>query len=300
MDKKCGFVAIIGRPNVGKSTLLNNILKEKVSITSSKPQTTRFQIRGILNEERGQIVFVDTPGLHIPKSELGKYLNTTALRAKTDCDLILYVVDLTRPPGEEEKNIINNLKNINKPVIMVLNKQDKGTGFVNEYIKLWQENIGNEKNILRYYIPLSALEGKNVAELLDIIFSLLPESPPFYPMDMLSDFPLKLNISEIIREKILNILKDELPYSTAVLVEDIVTRKENIIYIKAIILVERDSQKGIVIGRNGQMIKKIGELSRKEIELILEKKVFLDLHVKVERNWQENPLILKKLGYYTI
>jgi len=298
MQKKCGFVAIIGRPNVGKSTLLNTILKEKVSIISSKPQTTRFQIRGIFNDERGQIVFVDTPGLHIPKNELGKYLNTAALKAKTDCDLVLYMVDLTRPPGEEEINIIENLKDINKPVIMVLNKQDKGTGFANDYIKLWQEKIDREKDPLKYYIPISALEGRNINELLEAIFSLLPEGPPYYPEDILSDFPLKLNISEIIREKLFNTLKKELPYSTAVMVEEIVPRKENLTYIKAIILVERESQKGIVIGKNGQVLKKIGEMARREIEFILEKKVYLELQVKVEKNWQENPLILKKLGYY--
>ncbi|MGE4357115.1 MAG: GTPase Era [Candidatus Omnitrophota bacterium] len=298
MNKKCGFVAIAGRPNVGKSTLLNTILKEKVSIISPKPQTTRFQIRGILNEERGQIIFVDTPGLHIPKNELGKYLNLSALKAISDCDLILYMVDLTRPPGEEEKNIIENIKEVCKPVIMALNKQDKGTGFVNDYIKFWQDNAGEKKDILKYYIPVSALEGKNVAELLEVIFTLLPENPPFYPEDILSDFPMKLNISEIIREKMLNILKEELPYSTAVMIEEMTPRKDNLVYIKAIILVERDSQKGIVIGKNGQMVKKIGELARKEIEFILEKRVYLDLQVKVEKNWQENPLILKKLGYY--
>ncbi|MCM8766240.1 MAG: GTPase Era [Candidatus Omnitrophica bacterium] len=298
MRKKCGFVAILGRPNVGKSTLLNTILKEKISIISSKPQTTRFQIRGILNEERGQIIFVDTPGLHLPKSELGKYLNISALKAKTDCDLILYMVDLTRPPGEEEKNIIDNLKDIDKPVIMVLNKQDKGTGFVNDYIKFWQENVVKEKDSLKYYIPISALEEKNVSQLLDVIFSLLPEGEPFYPEDIISDFPLKLNISEIIREKILNLLREELPYSTAVMVEEFAPRKEDFVYIKAVILVERDSQKPIVIGKNGQMIRKIGEMAREEIEALLEKKIYLELLVKVEKNWQENPLILKKLGYF--
>ncbi|MCM8778972.1 MAG: GTPase Era [Candidatus Omnitrophica bacterium] len=298
MPKKCGFVAIMGRPNVGKSTLLNTILGEKVSIVSPKPQTTRFQIRGILNEERGQIIFVDTPGMHIPKTELGKYLNVTALKAKTDCDLILYMVDLTRPPGEEEKNIIRNLSTIDKPVIMVLNKQDKGTGFVNEYIKFWQENMRRENDPLKYYIPVSALEGKNIPQLLEVIFSLLPESQPFYPEDILSDFPLRLNISEIIREKILNTLKEELPYSTAVMVEEMLPRREDLLYIKAIILVERESQKGIVVGKKGEMIKKIGERARKEIETLLEKKVYLELFVKVEKNWQENPLILKKLGYY--
>jgi len=296
-DFHSGFVAILGRPNVGKSTLLNSILKEKVSIISKIPQTTRFQIRGILNEDRGQIVFVDTPGIHIPKTELGKYLNSAALKAKKDSDLILYMVDLTRPPGEEERIITEQLKDSEKPVVMLLNKIDEGTGYLNDYIRLWQE-VFKEKDPLKYFIPISALKGKETSELIEIIFSLLPEGQPYYPEDILSDFPQKLNIAEIIREKLLNLLREELPHSIAVMVDEMIQRKENLTYIKAIILVERDSQKGIVIGKNGEMLKKVGELARKEIEELLEKRIFLELFVKTEKKWQENPYILRRLGYF--
>lgn len=300
MQKKfrCGFVAILGRPNVGKSTLLNSILKEKVSIISKVPQTTRFQIRGILNEERGQIIFVDTPGLHIPKSKLGEYLNSIALKAKKDSDLILYMVDLTRPPGEEEKIICEQLKDAKVPVIMVLNKLDIDKGFINDYIRLWQENVPKESDPLEYFIPISSLKGKNIPRLLEAIFSLLPQNEPYYPEDILSDFPQRLNIAEIIREKLLNSLREELPHSVAVMVDEMILRKENLYYIKAIILVERDSQKAIVIGKKGELLKRIGEIARKEIEELLEKKVYLELYVKTEKKWQENPYILRRLGYF--
>lgn len=296
MEKKSGFVAILGRPNVGKSTLLNTLLKEKVSIISKIPQTTRFQIRGILNEERGQIIFVDTPGFHLSKNQLSKYLNSAALKAKKDADLILYMVDLTRSVGEEERVLVSQLKDSERPIIMVLNKIDLSEGFLNDYVKLWQE-APKEKDPLKYFIPVSSLKGDNISNLIEEIFSLLPVAQPYYPEDILSDFPQRLNIAEIIREKLLNSLREELPHSVAVMTDEMISRKNNLTYIKAIILVERDSQKSIVIGKKGEMLKKIGELARKEIEELLEKKVYLELFVKTEKKWQENPYILRRLGY---
>lgn len=293
----CGFVAILGRPNVGKSTLLNYILGEKISIISATPQTTRFQIRGIFNDKRGQIVFVDTPGMHISKDKLGRFLNNMVLKAKEDADLILYMVDLTRFPAKEEEIIMKELKKSKVPLIMVLNKMDKGAGYVSDYIRAW-EKIKVEKDPLVSYIPISSTKGKNIEELLATIFSHLPAGPRYYPEEILSDFPQRLAIADIIREKFLQFLREELPHSLAVLIEELQPRSEKLTYIKASILVDKESHKQMVIGKEGQLIKRVGQLSRKEIEEFLEKKVYLDLWVKVERKWQENPFILKRLGYF--
>ena len=298
--KKCGFVAILGRPNVGKSTLLNALLKEKISIVSSVPQTTRFRIRGILNLENAQIIFIDTPGLHLFKDDLALYLNNIAKKSVEDTDLILYLVDVTRSIGNEEMVIMNFLLNYNHlPMIMGLNKIDLGTDFLNHYIERWEVLLKEKKkeNPVKFYIPLSAKKGKNLDKLTEAIINLLPERDfLFYPEKETTDFPLSFRISEIIREKLLLFLKEELPHSCAVIVEEM-EEKENIVYIYASILVNRTSQKKIIIGKGGSFIKKIGTEARKDLELLLKRKVYLELYVKVIKDWQKRPRILKEIGY---
>lgn len=298
--KKCGFVAILGRPNVGKSTLLNALLKEKISIVSSVPQTTRFRIRGILNLENAQIVFIDTPGLHLFKDDLALYLNNIAKKSVEDTDLILYLVDVTRSIGNEEMVIMNFLLNYTHlPMIMGLNKIDLGTDFLNHYIERWEALLKEKKkeNPVKFYIPLSAKKGKNLDKLTEAIVNLLPERDfLFYPEKETTDFPLSFRISEIIREKLLLFLKEELPHSCAVVVEEM-EEKENIVYIYASILVNRTSQKKIIIGKGGSFIKKIGTEARKDLEVLLKRKVYLELYVKVVKDWQKRPRILKEIGY---
>ncbi|MCM8824154.1 MAG: GTPase Era [Candidatus Omnitrophica bacterium] len=296
---KCGFVAIIGRPNVGKSTLMNALVCNKISIVSDVPQTTRYLIKGILNWNNTQVVFVDSPGMHAFKDSLTEYLNDIAKKSLVDVELVLYVVDMSRPPGLEETKIMDFLvrKGPSK-VIMVLNKIDVKRKFINEYIDLWQKKIkeNNINNPIVYYIPVSAKLGKNLDKLKEAISEQLPFSPPFYDKDVITDFPLKFRLADIIREKIFLNLKEEIPHSTAVEVMDI-EDKGNVFYISTVIYVNRKSQKRIVIGKGGEMLAKIGKSSRLEIEKILNKKVYLELWVKVLPNWQDKPRILRELGY---
>ncbi|HDM37643.1 MAG TPA: GTPase Era [Candidatus Omnitrophica bacterium] len=294
---KAGFVVLVGRPNVGKSTLLNNLLGKKISIISKVPQTTRFAIRGILNDERGQIIFVDTPGVYLSKKKLSKFLSNRTFTIKDEADLVLYIVDLTRMPHKEEKEVINQLHNINKPVIMALNKRDLGQFYADSYIELWKKLTDKKTDPLKYFISISALEKRGLEELVDIIFEFLPESPPLYPQDIISDLPEKLLIADIVREKIFNLTYEEVPHSIAVRVDEIKERKNNLIYIQATILVERQSQRAIIIGKQGKFLKEIGKQAREELEQNYQKRVYLELWVKVEKGWQNNTLILKELGY---
>jgi GTP-binding protein Era len=296
-DFRCGFVAILGRPNVGKSTLLNALVGGKISIISSIPQTTRHQIRGILNLENAQIIFVDTPGIHSFKDTLASHLNIVAKKSIQGCDLLLYVVDISRSIGREEETIMDLLASQKIKVIMVLNKIDLGTNFINDYINLWKEKTKDKVDPLIYYLPTSAKTGKNIDKLKEVIVENLPQQSPFYDKDTLTDFPLKFRISDIIREKLFLNLKKELPHSLAVEVEEI-QEKENIFYIRINIYVNRVSQKKIVIGEEGQLLKNIGKEARIEIEEILKKKVYLDIWVKVLEDWQKKSRILKELGYW--
>ena len=297
LTMKSGFVAIVGRPNTGKSTLLNYLLGEKVSIVSNIPQTTRFQARGVYNDERGQIVFVDTPGMHIPEDGLGRYLNDAVMQAKDNTDVVLYIADTTRKPKEEEENIVRQLKISKAPVIMALNKIDKGKGHTEDYLEFWQK-IMPEKNPLVISIPISAKTGENTDRLLQEIFSHLAEGEPYYPPEILTDFPRRLAISDIIREKFLKRLHEELPHSLAVLVEEITERSKELTYIKAVILLEKQNHKQMAIGHGGHLIKEAGQEARKELEEMFEKKIYLELTAKVVPKWQENPQILKQLGYF--
>ncbi|MBU1133594.1 MAG: GTPase Era [Candidatus Omnitrophica bacterium] len=305
VDFRTGFVAILGRPNVGKSTLLNKVIENKISIISPIPQTTRHQIRGILNLKDAQIVFVDTPGIHSFKDNLSAHLNTIAKKTLSGCDLILYVVDTSRGIGKEEEVITNILVTQEIKTIMVLNKIDLGEKFLNDYINFWEAKK-NEKQIkespLIYYLPLSAKTGKNIDNLKDLIVDNLPAGHPFYDTDTITDFPLKFRISDIVREKLFLQLRNELPHSLAVEVEDIqekeTRRKEAITHIKVNIYVSRESQRKIVIGKAGAILKETGSASRQEIEKIVGRKVFLNIKVLVLKGWQESPRILKELGYW--
>jgi GTP-binding protein Era len=301
---KSGFVAIIGRPNAGKSTLLNALVGSKISIVSPVPQTTRHQIRGILNLKETQIVFVDTPGVHSFSDPLTSHLNGLASHSLEGCDLIIYVADVTRIPGPEEREVIKILLRQDTKVIMALNKTDLNTKYLNEYITLWQSEAESKKtkDFLLFYLPISAASGKNVDELLSVVIENLPEQPAFYDTDTQTDFPLTYRVADCVREKLFLQLQEELPHSIAVEVENIEDTKTKsgkpIANIIVNIYVNRDSQKRIIIGAKGEMLKSVGSQATGDLEKMLNKKVFLQLWVKVMDDWQNKPRILKELGYW--
>ncbi len=296
---RCGVVSIVGRPNVGKSTLLNAIIREKVAIVSRVPQTTRNQIRGIYNDERGQIIFVDTPGLVLGKDKLDKYLKKACLSTIHEADCIIHLVDANESTGREEEELVERLNDVKVPIIVGLNKVDKKGKNIHEYISLWERTKGKSITALDSIVllPLSGKTGTNKEKLLDLLFERLPAGPALYPTDTISDMPQKLLVAEIIREKLLGLLRDEVPHSIAVIVEVMEPRKGNVTYIRAVILVERDSQKEIVIGKRGDMLKKVGTLARVELEGLLGTKIFLETYVKAKSKWRDNVGLLEQLGY---
>jgi GTP-binding protein Era len=290
---RSGFVAIVGRPNVGKSTLLNKILGEKIVITSDKPQTTRNRIQGIHNVPGGQIVFIDTPGIHKAKSRLNKFMVDEALSAVQGVDVILYLVDGSADPAKETSMIKDVLGNVDAPVILVLNKID-----------LFPKNDLLERLLcygevypFKEIIPVSAFSGDGVEQLVQLVHGLLPEGPCYFPDDILTDLPERFIVAEIIREKIFRLTRDEVPYSVAIVIDSFKEREDGLVSIQATINVERDSQKGIVIGKKAEMLKKIGSQARQEIERLLDTKVFLELFVRVSSEWSENSRLLKEFGY---
>ena len=293
--KKCGFVAILGRPNVGKSTLLNQILGQKIVITTDKAQTTRKRIKGILTEDRGQIIFVDTPGVHRPLNKLGEFLLDEAKVAVPDADLVLFLVDGSEPAGKGDKWIVENiLKQSKIPVVLVMNKVDK----IKKTEKV-EENLISYKTLFEENIPvvrISAKTGRNKDTLLSNIFKKLPEGDYLYPEDVVTEENMRSVAEEIIREKVLLNTQDEIPHSVAIKVERY-EEKEDIDRIYATIFCEQKSQKGILIGKGGNLLKKIGTDARLELENIVEKKVFLGLEVKVEKDWRKKDKILKDFGY---
>ena len=292
-------MAIVGRTNTGKSTLLNYILGKKVAIVSKIPQTTRNIIRGILTEKRGQIIFVDTPGIHKPKHRLGKYMNILAEDSASGADLIMHLVDSSERVGEEEEMVVNYLKAASAPIVLALNKIDLGGKFVPEYLKLWEEKKGKtlqELGDALIVIPISALKGTNIDRLLEVLFSHLPEGQELYPQEVISDFSERLSYADIIREKLFECMREELPYSIGVLVDEIAERSKKLTYIRADILVERDSQKAIVIGDKGKVMKNVGSLARKELEGALGRKVYLELNAKVKPGWRQDTEILRQMG----
>jgi GTP-binding protein Era len=299
VDYRCGMVSIVGRPNVGKSTLLNTIVEEKVSIVSPIPQTTRNQIRGIYNDKRGQIIFIDTPGLHIGKDRLDKFMNKTSSSTMNDADCIVYLVDPTRKVGPEEEEIAHRLKTVKSPLIMALNKIDLKPKYLPDYIALWEKVKGKPVQEMENFmmITLSGRKGTQVDQLLDIIFGYLPIGPALYPLDIVSDVPQKMIISDIIREKLLGVLRDELPHSVGVIIEQMESRRGKATHITAQIMVEKDSQKEIVIGKGGNVLKKVGTQARLELEDLLGNKVFLELYVKTYKHWRDDLMALQEQGY---
>ncbi len=294
---KSGFVALIGRPNVGKSTLINNVLGQKISIISSKPQTTRNQIRGIYTTEQEQIIFIDTPGIHKPQHELGNYMNKESISTLSDVDLILLLIDGTSDYGKGDEFVLELLKNITTPVFLVVNKID----LIRDKNRLL-ESIVKFQNQFSFaeVFYISAMNGENVNALLKSISNYLEEGPKYYPEDQISDHPEVFVIGEIIREKVLTLTEQEVPHSVAVVVEEMKHDEENpdLLNIRATIFVERPSQKKIIIGSQGSMIKKIGTFARKDMLKIVGQKIYLELWVKVEENWRNKKTQLRKMGYF--
>ncbi len=290
---KSGFIAVIGRPNVGKSTLINSLIGQKIAIMSDKPQTTRNRILCILTQEDAQIVFLDTPGIHKPKHKLGEYMVRAAENTLKEVDAILFVVDATEDMGAGEFYILERLQATNKPVILIVNKLDlidksRVLPIISRYADKYQfEGV----------VPISAREKTNLDGLLTEIKKYLPEGPQYYPEDMVTDQPERLIVAELVREKVLQLTREEIPHAVAVDVDEMTTRANQDVYIRATIYVERDSQKGIVIGSRGKLLKDIGALARKDIETLLGSKVFLDLWVKVKKDWRNRDNVLKGFGF---
>ena len=289
---RSGFVALAGRPNAGKSTLINSLIGEKVAIVSSKPQTTRSEIRGIYTDEECQIIFTDTPGIHKPKFRLESRMNKEAADVIQGVDLIYLVVDASVPYAKGDEFVLNMVKNTGLPVFLILNKLDKmQPENIVKVIQQWQERYDFAE-----YFPLSAKFGRSFEDLVKTTRKYLPEGGLLYPAEMTSDGAENFRIAELIREKILTQTEDEVPHAAAVLIENKEFKKDKV-YIQAMILVERDSQKGIMIGKQGQMLKKIGSLAREDIEKLLGKKVFLELFVRVENEWRSRDARITEYGY---
>jgi len=291
---RSGFVALIGRPNVGKSTLLNRVIGQKIAIMSDKPQTTRNKIQGVYTDDDAQIIFIDTPGVHKPKHKLGDFMVKVALNALREVDLILFMVNAEEGFGRGEAFIVERLNEINTPVFLVINKIDRI--HPDELLPL----IDRYKDLHPFaeIVPISALEGNNVERLLEQIKQRLPEGPQYYPPDQITDHPEQFIIAELIREKALHLTREEVPHSIAVVVERIERREETgTVYVGAVIVVERDSQKGIIIGKQGRMLKEIGQRARADIEALLGSRVFLELWVKVQKDWRNRLAQLRDFGF---
>lgn len=288
-----GFVAILGRPNVGKSTFLNRVVGQKIAIMSDKAQTTRNKIQGIYTEDDAQIVFIDTPGIHKPHSRLGDFMVESALSTLNEVDAVLFMVNATQKRGRGDDFIIERLKNVKKPIYLVINKidqihPDKLLQIMDDY-----------RNTLDYaeVFPISALEGNNCPELIESLVNTLPEGPQYYPADQITDHPERFIAGELIREKVLELTREEVPHSVAVVVDRIHREDAEKVLVQVTIVVERNSQKGIIIGKGGKMLKQIGVKARKDIELMLGDKVYLELWVKVQPNWKDRQVDLQALGY---
>lgn len=290
---RSGFVAILGRPNVGKSTFLNRVVGQKIAIMSDKAQTTRNKIQGIYTDDKAQIVFIDTPGIHKPHSRLGDFMVESALSTLNEVDAILFMVNATQARGRGDDFIIERLKNVKKPIYLVINKIDQI--HPNKLLEI----MDDYKDTLNYteVFPISALEGNNCPELVESLIGELPEGPQFYPEDQITDHPERFIAGELIREKVLELTREEVPHSVAVVVDRIAREDENKVLVQATIVVERNSQKGIIIGKGGKMLKQIGVKARKDIELMLGDKVYLELWVKVQPNWKDRQVDLQSLGY---
>ena len=293
-EKKCGYAAIIGRPNVGKSTLMNHLIGQKIAITSEKPQTTRNRIETVYTDEEGQIIFLDTPGMiHETRNKLGEFMMDVSVGTLSDADVVLWLVEPSSYVGEEDKNIVRALKKIETPVILVINKTDTIEKTAVAHIMDSWSRIFSFAEI----IPVSGLRAVNLDTLRDAIFRYLPEGPLLFDEDTLTDQPMRAIAAEVIREKALRLLTAEIPHGIAVTVERYHEREDGVTEIEASIICEKASHKGIVIGKGGTMLKKIGTAARYDLEKMTGGKVFLKLFVKVRNHWRDNPQMLKNYGY---
>lgn len=288
-----GFIALVGRPNVGKSTLLNRIVGEKIAIMSDKAQTTRNKIQGIYTTKEAQLVFIDTPGIHKPKTQLGDFMVESAYSAIREVDAVIFMIAADEKRGKGDDMIMERLKNSDVPVYLVVNKidkvhPDKLLPLIDDY---------RQQMEFKEIIPLSATEGNNFEHLMETLVAQMPEGPQFYPEDQLTDHPEYFVVSELVREKVLLLTRDEVPHSVAVVVDSMKRNENNKVHVQATIIVERDSQKGIIIGKGGKMLKDIGTKARRDIENLLGDKVFLELWVKVQKDWRDKKVYLSDYGY---
>lgn len=290
---KSGFVSIIGRPNVGKSTFVNQVIGQKIAITSDKAQTTRNKVQGIYTEEESQIIFIDTPGIHKPKHRLGDYMVKTAVSTLSEVDAILFLIDAKEGYGRGDQFILDRLQDVDSPVYLIINKID--LIHPDELFPLIEKY--KDKCDFEEIVPISALEGNNVGHLLEILKKQLPEGPKYYDSDQITDHPERFIMAELIREKVLQLTREEIPHSIAVEIENIEKRESNAIFIQASIITERGTQKGILIGKQGSMLKNIGKQARLDIEKLLGTKVYLELWIKVQKDWRNNPKRLNEYGF---
>ena len=290
---KSGFVAIVGRPNVGKSTFMNYVLGQKIAIMSDKAQTTRNKIQGVYTKDDAQIVFLDTPGIHKPKHELGEFMVKSAYSALKEVDAVLFMVNVSEKRGPGDDFIIEKLKGIKTPIFLVLNKIDLVTP------EVLLERVESYKDALDFagVFPISVLQGNNVNELMEALINALPEGPQYYPADQITDHPEYFVVSELIREKILQLTQEEIPHSVAVTVDKMQKDEVDKVHVYANIIVERKSQKGIIIGKGGRLLKEIGTRARRDIQQLLGNKVYLELWVKVEKDWRKRKSNLQEYGY---
>lgn len=293
MSFKSGFISIIGRPNVGKSTLMNALIQHKVAIVSPKAQTTRNKIQGILTTDQFQMIFIDTPGIHKPHNKLGESMNKMAFSSRFDSEVVLLLLDCSVPLGSGDEYVIDKVKNIESPLFVVLNKIDLVSKEKREEYRKNVEKLIKPKKI----VEISALQNNNLSSLLRLIEKELPEGPKYYPSDMISANPETFIMAELVREKILLFTREEIPHSVAVVIEDIERKRGGLLDVSALIIIERESQKGIIIGSKGSMLKKIGIAAREDIETLLGSKVNLRLFVKVKLDWRNNISQLNDLGY---
>ncbi|MBU5270824.1 GTPase Era [Staphylococcus caprae] len=292
-EHKSGFVSIIGRPNVGKSTFVNRVIGHKIAIMSDKAQTTRNKIQGVMTRDDAQIIFIDTPGIHKPKHKLGDYMMRVAKNTLSEIDAIMFMVNVNEDIGRGDEYIMEMLKNVKTPIFLVLNKIDL------VHPDALMPKIEQYKEYMDFtdIIPISALEGLNVDHFIDVLKSYLPEGPKYYPDDQISDHPEQFVVSEIIREKILHLTSEEIPHAIGVNVDRMIKEDEDRVRIEATIYVERDSQKGIVIGKSGKKLKEVGKRARHDIEMLLGSKVYLELWVKVQRDWRNKVNFIRQIGY---
>lgn len=289
---KSGYVGIVGKPNVGKSTLLNRLIGEKIAVTSHKPQTTRTRILGVVTQDDYQIIFIDTPGIHQPQDQLHHFMMQEIDETVNEVDIILFLMEPSQKFNAEDQTALEYLKKISQPVILVLNKIDRYPREISAKL----EEYHNLK-VFKDLFAISALQGTGCGELIDKIVTYLPEGPKYFPDDTLTDRSERFLIAELIREKVYALLHEEIPYSVAVVTEEVQERLNNRGYVQATIYVEKESQKGILIGSKGQMLKQLGQETRPGIENLLQKQVYLELRIKVKKNWRKNPSALKEFGF---